>query len=48
MDESPRPMMIMKGPGYVADGLRASHSDRPSEHMESAEEATSRRRPPGD
>ena len=40
-------VMIMKGPGYVADGLWVSHTDRPSEHMESAEEAASRRPPTG-
>ena len=40
-------VMIMKGPGYVADGLWVSHTDRPNEHMESAEEAASRRPPTG-
>lgn len=32
-------VMIMKGPGYVADGYRVSHSDQPRPAMESAEEA---------
>ena len=38
-------VMIMKGPGYVADGLWVSHSDRPRDGMESVEEAASRRPP---
>lgn len=32
-------VMIMKGPGYVADGLWVSHSDKPRQSMETAEEA---------
>jgi xanthine/uracil permease len=31
-------VMLMKGPGYVADGMEVSHSDKPRESME----------PPGD
>jgi hypothetical protein len=38
-------VMIMKGPGYVADGYRVSHSDQPRSSMESAAEAASRRPP---
>ncbi len=36
-------VMVMKGPAYVADAYPVSHSDHPREHMESAEEAASRR-----
>lgn len=36
-------VMIMKGPGYVADGFPVSHSDQPRKVMESAEEARHRR-----
>lgn len=36
-------VMVMKGPGYVADGYRVSHSDQPREKMETAEEADSYR-----
>jgi len=32
-------VMVMKGPGYVADGYRVSHSDQPRSSMETAEEA---------
>ena len=38
-------VMIMKGPGYVADGFSVSHSDQPRTAMESAEEARHRRAP---
>ncbi len=38
-------VMLMKGPGYVADGYLVSHSDRPREAMESDEEARHRRCP---
>jgi hypothetical protein len=27
-------VMVMKGPGYVADGMEVSHSDRPRSSME--------------
>jgi uncharacterized membrane protein len=30
-------VMVMKGPGYVADGMEVSHSDRPRATMEDAE-----------
>ena len=36
-------VMVMKGPGYVADGYRVSHSDQPRETMETPEEAASYR-----
>ncbi len=36
---------VMKGPGYVADGYRVSHSDQPRAAMETAEEASSYRLP---
>ncbi|MEO7400524.1 MAG: hypothetical protein ABIV07_07120 [Polaromonas sp.] len=32
-------VMVMKGPGYVADGYRVSHSDQPRAAMETSEEA---------
>lgn len=32
-------VMIMKGPGYVADGYKVSHSDQPRARMETTEEA---------
>jgi hypothetical protein len=32
-------VMVMKGPGYVADGYRVSHSDRPRAVAETDEEA---------
>lgn len=38
-------VMVMKGPGYVADGYRVSHSDKPREKMETAEEAAGYRLP---
>ena len=38
-------VMVMKGPGYVADGYRVSHSDRPRAAMETAEEASGYRLP---
>lgn len=38
-------VMVMKGPGYVADGYRVSHSDQPRPAMESAEEASGYRLP---
>lgn len=38
-------VMVMKGPGYVADGYLVSHSDRPRDVMESDEEARCRRSP---
>lgn len=38
-------VMVMKGPGYVADGYLVSHCDRPRETMESDEEARRRRFP---
>ncbi len=36
-------VIIMKGPGYVADGFWVSHSDQPRDAMESKGEADSRR-----
>ena len=38
-------VMVMKGPGYVADGLRVSHSDQPRASMETDEEAAAYRLP---
>lgn len=38
-------VMVMKGPGYVADGYRVSHSDQPREKMETDEEAAAYRLP---
>jgi hypothetical protein len=38
-------VIIMKGPGYVADGYRVSHSDQPRASMETAEEAVGYRLP---
>ncbi|MDB5930379.1 MAG: hypothetical protein JWR60_2086 [Polaromonas sp.] len=38
-------VMVMKGPGYVADGYRVSHSDQPRSAMETAEEAQAYRLP---
>mgnify|MGYP001793671462 CR=1 FL=1 len=32
-------VMVMKGPGYVADGYRVSHGDQPRAAMETSEEA---------
>ncbi|MDD5324259.1 MAG: hypothetical protein PHR71_02935 [Polaromonas sp.] len=34
-------VMLMKGPGYVADGYVVSHSDRPRETRQTDEEAAS-------
>lgn len=36
-------VMVMKGPGYVADGYPVSHSDRPRETQQTDEEAASAR-----
>lgn len=36
-------VMVMKGPGYVADGYRVSHSDKPRITVETDEEASVRR-----
>lgn len=36
-------VMVMKGPGYVADGYNVSHSDRPRETPQTDEEAASAR-----
>ncbi len=41
-------VMVMKGPGYVADGYQVSHSDRPRETMETEEEAANYRLPKDD
>jgi len=41
-------VMVMKGPGYVADGYRVSHSDQPRAAMETAEEARGYRLPETD
>jgi xanthine/uracil permease len=30
-------VMLMKGPGYVADGMDVSHSDRPRKEMEDSD-----------
>lgn len=38
-------VMVMKGPGYVADGYKVSHSDQPRAEMETAEEASHYRLP---
>ncbi|MEO6322860.1 MAG: hypothetical protein ABIR56_19430 [Polaromonas sp.] len=38
-------VMVMKGPGYVADGYKVSHGDQPRAVMETAEEATAYRLP---
>ena len=38
-------VMVMKGPGYVADGYRVSHSDQPRAAHETAEEASAYRLP---
>lgn len=38
-------VMVMKGPGYVADGYKVSHSDQPRATMETAEEARAYRLP---
>ena len=39
-------VMVMKGPGYVADGYRVSHSDAPREQPESSVEAAYYRKHP--
>lgn len=36
-------VIVMKGPGYVADGYLVSHSDKPREVCESDEEAATAR-----
>lgn len=36
-------VMVMKGPGYVADGYQLSHRDRPRETPQTDEEAASAR-----
>lgn len=36
-------VMVMKGPGYVADGYPVSHSDQPRETQQTDEEAASAR-----
>ena len=41
-------VMVMKGPGYVADGYRVSHSDQPRASMETDEEAAGYRLPTDD
>lgn len=38
-------VMVMKGPGYVADGYEVSHSDQPRQTMETSEEAAAHRQP---
>ena len=38
-------VMVMKGPGYVADGYLVSHSDQPRAAVETAEEASAYRLP---
>ncbi|MDB5886981.1 MAG: hypothetical protein JWR74_3152 [Polaromonas sp.] len=38
-------VMVMKGPGYVADGYEVSHSDQPRAHHETVEEARGHRLP---
>ena len=38
-------VMVMKGPGYVADGYRVSHSDQPRTAHETDEEASAYRLP---
>jgi hypothetical protein len=37
-------VMVMKGPGYVADGYKVSHSDQPRETRQPDAEAASDRR----
>jgi uncharacterized membrane protein len=41
-------VMVMKGPGYVADGYKVSHSDQPRATMETDEEAAGYRLPKDD
>lgn len=36
-------VMVMKGPGYVADGFKVSHSDQPRKTMQTDAEAASER-----
>jgi uncharacterized membrane protein len=36
-------VMVMKGPGYVADSYKVSHSDQPRSQQETAQEAASSR-----
>ena len=38
-------VIVMKGPGYVADGYLVSHSDKPREVSETDEEAAMARAP---
>jgi hypothetical protein len=38
-------VMVMKGPGYVADGYWVSHRDQPRAALETAEEASAYRLP---
>jgi len=38
-------VIVMKGPGYVADGYRLPHSDQPRAALETAEEASTYRLP---
>lgn len=38
-------VMVMKGPGYVADGYLLPHSDQPRAAVETAEEASAYRLP---
>ena len=38
-------VMVMKGPGYVADGYKLSHSDQPRPALETPEEAAAYRLP---
>jgi hypothetical protein len=38
-------VMVMKGPGYVADGYKVSHGDQPRATCETAEEAAAYRLP---
>ena len=40
-------VIVMKGPGYVADAYPVSHSDRPRQTMQTDEEAASTRPQPG-
>ncbi|MEO5660126.1 MAG: hypothetical protein ABIQ90_10050 [Polaromonas sp.] len=36
-------VMVMKGPGYVADGFKVSHSDQPRQTVQTDAEAASER-----
>lgn len=40
-------VMVMKGPGYVADGYNLPHSDLPRASMQTEQEAASYRAPDG-